>query len=107
MGNMNFGFTALMEAMQQTEKAEQQSVSLFETMEDTVDDDVIAMVGGDEFTSMSDDDDIEADIAGLGIDDEEKDMEKLLAMIPEDDEGMDDDIEGLVESCIPEYGELV
>lgn len=107
MGNMNFGFTALMEAMQQTEKAEQQSVSLFETMEDIVDDDVIAMVGGDEFTSMSDDDDIEADIAGLGIDDEEKDMEKLLAMIPEDDEGMDDDIESLVESCIPEYGELV
>lgn len=107
MGNMNFGFTALMEAMQQTEKAEQQSVSLFEAMEDTVDDDVIAMVGGDEFTSMSDDDDIEADMAGLGIDDEEKDMEKLLAMIPEDDEGMGDDIESLVESCMPEYDEIV
>lgn len=103
---MSLGLNALMEAMKQSEQSEASSVSLFETFSDTVDDDVKAMVAGDDYAS--DMGDVESDMAGLGIDEEDEEKyKKLVAMIPEDDEGIEDQIEDITESFLEAAGEVI
>ena len=94
---MSFGLTALMEAVNKTEKCQAESDALLEATEDIIDDDVKAMVTGDDSY-----DDVDIDRMGLGTDeaDEEK-YKKLLDMIPEDDEDTEEDIDDLCESVLP------
>ena len=71
----SFGLTALFEAMDSTKKVQQSNDALFEAFTDAIDDDVQTMV--------------------------EK-YEKLIALIPEDDEDIEDRIDEVVESVLPD-----
>ena len=86
MSTMNLGLSALMEAINQSEAAMEASELLFESFEDTIDDDIKIMVGGAGMASLpEEDDDMDADMAGLGIDNEDEEKyKKLVALIPED-----------------------
>lgn len=87
----NYGFTALMESIQQSETAQKGNDKLKSLMEATVSDDVAAMVTGDDYSLEDDEDSVEKDMAGRGIGyEDEKKLKKLIATIPEDE---DDDME--------------
>lgn len=89
------GLSALMEAVNHTEEAKNRNTVLLESMEEGVDEDLKILVGGQD-CGFTPEESLEVDMAGLGIDDEEK-MAKLLDLIPEDDEGLEDDIEEITE----------
>jgi len=97
------GMTQLMEALNGPADVEDESAVMLEAM-DNIDDGVMEAVTGEDLDADADDfdDDVETDMAGKGIgaDDESK-YEKLLKDIPEDEEGMEDDIAALTESFDP------
>lgn len=94
---LTHGLSALMEACNQSEAAENSSENLYEMFEAAIDEDIINAVTGS--VGDADDDSVEADMAGEGVNDEK--MEKLLAKIPASDEDIEDEIENLTESLIP------
>lgn len=108
MSTMNLGLSALMEAMNQSEIAMESSDALFEAFEDTIDDDIKIMVGGDGMASLPDEDeDMDADMVGLGIDDEDEDKyKKLIALIPEDGDDAEEAADELAESLMLEADNL-
>lgn len=97
-GTIGFGLSALMEAAKHADEALHFNDSVMEAMDSSVDDDLRIMVAGDGF-GFYPEDSAEAEMAGLGITpaDEEK-YQKLLDMIPDDDEDMDKQIEEVTES---------
>ena len=104
-----FGLTALFEAMESTKVNQEASDALFEAFTDAIDDDVKMMVAGDELPAVpdSEDEDLAIDMAGYGIDDTDAEKYKRLCdMIPEDDEDMDERIEEIVETVIPNEEDL-
>ena len=108
MSNMSLGLSCLMEAMKQADNAVDESAALYEAFEDTVDDDVKVMVAGNDMASLPDEeDDLDADMAGLGIDDEDEDKyKKLLAMIPEDGDDAEENLDSITESLMMEATEI-
>lgn len=90
-----FGLSALMEAVQHTEEAARGNTILMEAMDEGVDEDLKIMVGGEDCGFIPEES-LESEMAGLGIDDDDK-MEKLLALIPEDDEDIEENIEDVTE----------
>ena len=109
---MSLGLSTLFEAMNYTSDVENEGDAFFEEFSETIDDEIRTMVGGDEYASLPIDDEedaegIKADMDGLGIDDEDEDKyEKLLKMIPEDDEGIEDQVDELTESVMYQAGKL-
>lgn len=94
---LTYGLSALMEATKLSPSSEDQGNALFEAFDESIDEDIIGCLHGDD---NADDDSIESDMAGNGIDDDEK-MERLMSNIPPDDEDIEDKLEQLVESCLP------
>lgn len=103
----NYGLTALMEGIRQSESTQNKNDKLMALFEATaIDDRVASMVTGDNYElEVDDEDSVEKDMAGHGIGykDEEK-LKKLIDKIPEDtSEDLDideDEIEGLIESVL-------
>lgn len=97
-----FGLKALFEAVNSTKEAERENDALFESFEDSIDDEVKIMVSGDgSLASLPDDEEeIEMDMAGHGYD--PKKVEELVKLIPEYDDDMNERIAELTESYIPE-----
>lgn len=85
------GLSALMEATKQQEEKKDASDELCEAFEGAIDEDIIKAVTG------ADSDDVEDDLDGDGIGDEEK-MEELLSKIPPADEAAEEDVEDITES---------
>ena len=108
MSTMNLGLSALMEAINQSEVAMEASELLFESFEDTIDDDIKIMVGGDGMASLPEEDnDMDADMAGLGIDNEDEEKyKKLVALIPEDGDDAEETADELAESLMMEADNL-
>lgn len=96
-GTIGFGLSALMEASKHASEAQNFNKNVMEAMDSAVDDDLKAMVAGDGF-GFDPEDTADAEMAGLGITpaDEEK-YQKLLSMIPEDDEDMESQIQEVTE----------
>ena len=94
---LTHGLSALMEACNQSEAAEDSSEKMFEMFEEAIDEDIINAVTGS--VGDADDDSVEADMAGEGVNDDK--MEKLLAKIPPSDADIEDEIENLTESMVP------
>ena len=96
-GTIGFGLSALMEASKHASEAQNFNKNVMEAMDSAVDDDLKALVAGDGF-GFDPEDMADAEMAGLGITpaDEEK-YQKLLSMIPEDDEDMESQIQEVTE----------
>lgn len=95
MGGSGFGLSALMEAVKYTEEAMYGNTLLMEAMDEGIDEDLKVMIGGGDCGFLPEES-LEAEMAGLGIDDDEK-MEKLIALIPEDDDGIEEEIQEITE----------
>jgi hypothetical protein len=95
MGIASHGLSTLMEAINQSQRAEDSSNEQLAMFEEAIDDDIIDALTGDDNDTV--DDDMEGD--GVG---DEAEMEKLLAKIPPSDEMAEDEVENLTESFIPE-----
>lgn len=94
---MSHGLSALMEAINHSERSEKESDELTEAFKQSIDDAVVGcLMGNDE----DDEDSVEGDMSGNGVGDDEE-MEKLLEKIPPSDETMEEQIQGLTESCLP------
>ncbi len=90
---MSYGLSTLMEAINHSQRAEDSSDQLAATFEEAIDDDIIKYVTGD------DDDEVEDDMDGDGIGEEDEEMERLLAKIPPSDEMDEEILEDLEEAC--------
>lgn len=99
MSIKSLGLSSLMEATKLSKKSEDSSEALVETFEEAIDEDIVGCLTGDDSPDVVGDDSVESDIAGNGINDDE--MEKLLDKIPPSDDGIEDQIEQLTESCLP------
>lgn len=97
---MSHGLSALMEAVNHSERSEKEGEEMTEMFEQSIgaDDAVVGCLMDDD--DDEGDDSVEGDMSGNGVGDEEQ-MEKLLAKIPPSDEAMEEQIEGLTESCLP------
>lgn len=97
---MSHGLSALMEAVNHSERSEKEGEEMTEMLEQSIgaDDAVVGCLMDDD--DDEGDDSVEGDMSGNGVGDEEQ-MEKLLAKIPPSDEAMEEQIEGLTESCLP------
>lgn len=93
------GLSALMEAVKHSERSEKEGEELTEAFEQSIDDTVVGCLMGED----DEDDSVEDDMNGNGVGDDDE-MEKLLAKIPPSDEAMEEQIEGLTESCLPILG---
>ena len=91
---LTHGLSALMEACKMSERSENADEEMMEAMSEIDDDLISAMTDGEL------EDSVENDMAGEGVGDDAE-MEKLLEKIPPSDEGINNDIEDLVESFIP------
>lgn len=104
----NYGLTALMEGIRQSESTDAKNDKLFTLFEATsIDDRVASMVTGDSYDL--EEDSVEKDMSGHGIGyDEEEKIKKLIDKIPEDDDEEvlgdidDDDVAEVIESVLGE-----
>ena len=103
-GLMTYGLSALMEAVNMSKRAEDTSNELLEMFESAIDEDIIGCLTDDETDAT--DDSVETDMGGDGIGLDDEKMEKLLSKIPPSDEGIEDQVEKLTESCLPTLEEL-
>lgn len=101
MSILNHGLSALMEACNQSERAENESNELLETYEELADDDIKACLTDDEDEDDVLDDSVESDMAGNGIGEDEEKIAALVKQIPPSDEDIEEKIETLSESLIP------
>lgn len=97
---LTHGLSALMEAVNHSERSEKENDEMLEAFEQSIgaDDAVVGCLMDDE--EDEGEDSVEDDMNGNGVGDDEE-MEKLLAKIPPSDEAMEEQIEGLTESCLP------
>lgn len=93
MGIASYGLSSLMEAINQSQRAEDSSDAQAAMFEEAIDDDIINALTGD--------DSVEDDMDGDGVGDDAE-MEKLLAKIPPSDDMTEDEMDELTESFIPE-----
>lgn len=96
---LTHGLSALMEAVNHSERSEKESDEMLEAFEQSIgaDDAVVGCLMDDD---GEEEDSVEDDMSGNGVGDDGE-MEKLLAKIPPSDEAMEEQIEGLTESCLP------
>lgn len=96
---LTYGLSALMEAVNQSPKAEQAKDALFEAFSDRIDEDIIGCLHDED--ADPDEDSIESSMGGNGVGDDKK-MEELLEKIPPADEDIEDRLGELTESYLPE-----
>lgn len=96
---LTHGLSALIEAVNHSERSEKESDEMLEAYEQSIgaDDAVVGCLMDDEDEG---EDSVEDDMSGNGVGDDEE-MKRLLAKIPPSDEAMEEQIEGLTESCLP------
>lgn len=97
---LTHGLSALMEACNQSERAETETNELMENFEEVVDDDIKACLTDDEDEDDFDDS-VESDMAGNGLGDEEEKIAELVKQIPPSDDDIEEKIDALTESVIP------
>jgi len=90
---VSHGLSTLMEAINQSKRANDESDKLTAMFEEAIDDDVIKLATGKDVDS------VESDMDGDGIGEDDEEMEKLLSKIPPSDEMDEDNLEQLEEAC--------
>ncbi len=98
-GIMSHGLSALMEAVNHSKRANDESNQLTAMFEEAIDDDIIRAVTG------KDEDSVETDMDGEGIGEDDEEMEALLSKIPPSDDLDEENLDALEEACeslIPE-----
>lgn len=97
--DLSYGLNSLMEAVKQSPRAEEAGEALFEAFSNRIDEDIIGCLHDDE--ADPDEDSIESSMGGNGVGDDKK-MEELLDKIPPSDDEIEEKLEELTESCLPE-----
>lgn len=92
-GIVSHGLSTLMEAINHSQRSNDESDKLATLFEEAIDDDIIRYATG------KDDDSVESDMDGEGIGEDDNEMEELLSKIPPSDEMDEDNLEQIEECC--------